>query len=379
MDNLNPNEAITLLREALERVIKARSSWASADYDRNDEALAEFECGISNAEIALAATEPAPVASGQDVDKRIAPVQGYTPGIPWAMHLRAYDAYCAKFRPQQELIEGNCRGGFGVKELDMFIPGWREELSELHQLRAEVDRLRNAAPHDFQRGVTSWMMQCFSMQVCRDTVERNHRFLEEALELVQALGCTASEAHQLVDYTFNRPIGEPKQEVGGVMVTLAALCMAADMDMADCENVELTRILNPVTMQKIRDKQASKPKHSPLPEYAATVPHDAVVPNGYWIMGTGIYHAPVSKRSVHAVLICKCETVEQAHAIKDELSKTASAVRERALEEAALECERAADRAHDHDCYNNNWGARDEEIYIFSGMAEAIRALKVKP
>ena len=39
-----------------------------------------------------------------------------------------------------------------------------------------------------------------------------HRFLEEALELVQACGATASEAHQLVDYVYGRPVGEPAQE-----------------------------------------------------------------------------------------------------------------------------------------------------------------------
>lgn len=74
--------------------------------------------------------------------ERLAPVQGYTPGIPWSMHLRAYDVYCKKFRSQPALIEGGCRGGFGVGELDMFIPGWREELSELHQLRKEVAAAR---------------------------------------------------------------------------------------------------------------------------------------------------------------------------------------------------------------------------------------------
>lgn len=80
--------------------------------------------------------------------EKIAPVQGYSAGIPWSMHLRAYDAYCKKYGPQKALIdlEGRgCRGGFGVGELDMFIPGWREELSKLHQLRRCVADLANAA------------------------------------------------------------------------------------------------------------------------------------------------------------------------------------------------------------------------------------------
>lgn len=67
-----------------------------------------------------------------------APVQGFSAGIPWSMHLRAYEAYCKKWGKQDAMIdlEGkNCRGGFGVKELDDFIPGWREELSERREVK----------------------------------------------------------------------------------------------------------------------------------------------------------------------------------------------------------------------------------------------------
>ncbi len=115
----------------------------------------------------------------------------------------------------------------------------------------------------YQGRVVEWMMETFSMECCRSTAERNHRFLEESLELVQSLGCTAAEAHMLVEYTFNRPIGEAKQEVGGVMVTLAALCAAADVSMRGCAEDELERCWK--NIEKIRAKQAGKPPSSPLP------------------------------------------------------------------------------------------------------------------
>jgi hypothetical protein len=115
----------------------------------------------------------------------------------------------------------------------------------------------------FQRRVVDWMMETFSMEVCRDNAERNHRFLEEALELVQAMGCTAAEAHMLVDYTFGRPVGDPEQEVGGTMVTLAALCAAADVSMAELGERELARCWQ--NIDRIRAKQAGKPRSSPLP------------------------------------------------------------------------------------------------------------------
>ncbi|WP_208453038.1 hypothetical protein [Burkholderia gladioli] len=127
----------------------------------------------------------------------------------------------------------------------------------------------------FQSRVQPWLLECFGPTIAADRVERNHRFLEEALETVQSLGCTASEAHQLVDYTFGRPIGEPVQEVGGVMVTLAALCLASALDMHQAGETELARISEPATVLKIRAKQAAKPKHSPLPQaVAARAPYE---------------------------------------------------------------------------------------------------------
>ena len=115
----------------------------------------------------------------------------------------------------------------------------------------------------FQARVQPWLLACFGAEIAADQVERNHRFLEESIELVQASGCTASEAHQLVDYVFGRPVGEPAQEVGGVMVTLAALCLARGMDMAAAGEAELARIWTKV--EQIRAKQAAKPKYGPLP------------------------------------------------------------------------------------------------------------------
>jgi len=116
----------------------------------------------------------------------------------------------------------------------------------------------------YQDRVQDWMKACFSEEVCRDGAERNHRFLEEALELVQSLGCTASEAHQLVDYVYGRPDGDVNQEMGGVMVTLAALATCAGIDMEEAAERELARVWTKI--EQIRAKQASKPKHSPLPQ-----------------------------------------------------------------------------------------------------------------
>lgn len=120
---------------------------------------------------------------------------------------------------------------------------------------------------DFQSSVEPWMMACFGAEIASDVVERNHRFIEEALELVQATGCSKEDVLMLVDYVYGRPVGDPPQEVGGVMVTLAALCLANRMHMHDAGEVELARIWTKV--EKIREKQRNKPKGSPLSQGVA--------------------------------------------------------------------------------------------------------------
>lgn len=75
---------------------------------------------------------------------KIAPVRGYAQGIPWSLHLKAYNAYCKKYSPQEALIDlaaRGCRGGFAVEELNMFVPGWRDEVEELSLLRTQVANL----------------------------------------------------------------------------------------------------------------------------------------------------------------------------------------------------------------------------------------------
>lgn len=116
----------------------------------------------------------------------------------------------------------------------------------------------------YQRQVEEWLVACFPPTVARDRIERTHRFLEEALELAQANGCTREQARALVDYVYGRPEGRPELEVGGVMVTLASLCSASGIDMQDAGDAELRR--NWERIDAIRRKQASKPPSSPLPE-----------------------------------------------------------------------------------------------------------------
>lgn len=113
----------------------------------------------------------------------------------------------------------------------------------------------------FQDRVLRWCLECFGPRVANDRRERADRFIEESLELAQTVeGFTKERALALVEYVFNRPKGEARQEVGGVMVTLAALCNAEDEQiiMGMAANQEMDRIEQPEVLMKVRDKQAMK-------------------------------------------------------------------------------------------------------------------------
>jgi hypothetical protein len=110
---------------------------------------------------------------------------------------------------------------------------------------------------DFQARQAEWMQHCFGPEISADRNERNHRFLEESLELAQANGCTRDEVLKIVDYVFSRPIGQVDQEIGGVMSTLAALCQAAGQNMQAAAEAELAYIWE--NIDQIRAKHAAKP------------------------------------------------------------------------------------------------------------------------
>lgn len=77
--------------------------------------------------------------------ERRAPVQGYEAGIPWPVHLEAWDAYAKRYGSRQSAERMAERGGFHTNELDQFIPGWRERVSYIATLEARIKELEAAS------------------------------------------------------------------------------------------------------------------------------------------------------------------------------------------------------------------------------------------
>lgn len=141
-------------------------------------------------------------------------------------------------------------------------------------LDAAISALASQQPvmDAFQSDVAEWMGQCFLPSLSSNMTERGDRLLEEVLELLQAHGYDSARVPTLVNYVFGRPVGEPAQEVGGVMVTLAAYCNVAGLSMQADGQAELDRINQPEVMARIRAKQEAKNAlhfDTPLPGSAA--------------------------------------------------------------------------------------------------------------
>jgi NTP pyrophosphatase (non-canonical NTP hydrolase) len=113
----------------------------------------------------------------------------------------------------------------------------------------------------FQMRIAGWMDEVFGQSVTGDVRERTVRFLEEAVELAQAVGVAKADVARVSDYVYSRPVGDPSQEVGGVLVTLAALCGETKINLEYAVATEFDRIDTVEMRTKIRAKQDFKRSH----------------------------------------------------------------------------------------------------------------------
>ncbi len=154
------------------------------------------------------------------------------------------------------MIEDFEAAGYIVIPASDFLPADRTE-APAYAVTMEVTPPQSAAP-DFQHKIMEWLKSTFERNVWSDKQERAMRFCEESLELCQSVGMGKEQALKLVEYVFNRPTGETAQEIGGTMVTLAALCSVVGINMTAAGNLEYDRINAPEMREKIKAKQVTK-------------------------------------------------------------------------------------------------------------------------
>ena len=156
---------------------------------------------------------------------------------------------CGEISPERK--RACVRKGEHVHDWDVidadapFFHGQPEDLAETIRrqgLLIEKYEARISPRRDRQIETVQWARRAFGIAQANDQKQRAARLLEEAIEAYQATGANPAMAHKLVDFVFDRPVGELAQELGQVQVCVLLLADAAALDADNEELRELNRI-----------------------------------------------------------------------------------------------------------------------------------------
>lgn len=94
-----------------------------------------------------------------------------------------------------------------------------------------------------QQGIGAWARETFGEE---DWTQRARaiRFIEEALELVQALGLDLPVVLRVAARVYEGPPGTVAQELGGTVVSLCALAEQVGMSLEEAGTEEFQRVLS---------------------------------------------------------------------------------------------------------------------------------------
>lgn len=121
---------------------------------------------------------------------------------------------------------------------------------------SSLDRDRISVRGRLQRLTVAWLRACFPGEVVRNKPERGARLIEEAAELSQVLGTPRELAHRLVDRAYDNPPGDAVQEVGGLAIVLSSAAAMLDLDVDECHQMELERLIGAI--DATRERHARK-------------------------------------------------------------------------------------------------------------------------
>lgn len=152
------------------------------------------------------------------------------------------------FKEDELIIRWQFREQINLPWLDISEPDFIATTKD--QYRQKFTLIKNER---YQDSVKAWVVDCFGEVKANNIMECSLRLVEEVMELVQALGLPKEQVLKMLVYTYGRPPGEVKQEFGGVMVTLAALAAATDIDLKEAGDDQLD--------QNTKNKEAIKLKH----------------------------------------------------------------------------------------------------------------------
>jgi hypothetical protein len=107
-----------------------------------------------------------------------------------------------------------------------------------------------------QRVAFAWAYQTYG-EVVRIGRYQAFRFIEECLELVQAMGLTREDVMRVVDYVFSRPVGDVRVEIGDARLCLDILSETQGLDSEQMYDDCLLRVMA-LDPEKTRAKDKMK-------------------------------------------------------------------------------------------------------------------------
>jgi NTP pyrophosphatase (non-canonical NTP hydrolase) len=126
--------------------------------------------------------------------------------------------------------------------------------------------------------------------------------MEEAIELAQAAGTDKAMIHKLVDFVYDRPVGEIGNELGGLGVTMLALANAAGFDADAAEAKEVRHILSkPLAHYTKRNAAKNAAGFDGIPKGCISIQSPHVMP-GWGCCKCRVYNnvdRPVCKNCQH--------------------------------------------------------------------------------
>lgn len=132
-----------------------------------------------------------------------------------------------------------------AKAMEFSVGGDQRAIDAKAELRAICLRLSPISMRDARQSrAEEWALAAFGEEEASSPEQRGLRLAEEAIEAAQAVQCDRAQLHRLVDFVYDRPVGELSRELGGVGLTLLCLAAATKLSADTCESAELDRVLS---------------------------------------------------------------------------------------------------------------------------------------
>lgn len=141
-----------------------------------------------------------------------------------------------------------------IQQLVQHSQSW-SSLRYLHNFFQKTIREINIL--EYTGRICAWVINVMGMSLLDSKWERAMRVVEEVIELGQSCGLRESDISKLVQRVYSRSIGDPKQEAGGVMVTLIALASTCNINLISELKREVERI-EKIDPEIVRKKQYEK-------------------------------------------------------------------------------------------------------------------------